>query len=149
MGKLIKNHLARLIVLTAAAYQVVAAVHGFFWRKIFRDFLTKRLDRIVNPPIIQTINLILSLLVLAWEWPVELVAGTIFHQSIRLSVLALIFPTLIALLLYQATNAALYYTIGIGVYFWAYRHQAPLLGSSLAQQPHSCYAPPCQASQPD
>jgi hypothetical protein len=41
MGRLIKNHLARLIILTAATYQVAAGLHGFFWPKIFWDMWTK------------------------------------------------------------------------------------------------------------
>ncbi|KAG8408087.1 hypothetical protein J3459_018185 [Metarhizium acridum] len=54
MGRLIKNHLGRLIILTAAAYQVGAAIEGFIWPKIFWDFLTKNLDPAVKPiPILQ------------------------------------------------------------------------------------------------
>ena len=79
MGKLIKNHWARLIVLTAAVCmyysdaglfngqrsrkdekepwnwanhdldQVAAALESFFWPKIFWDFLTKTLDPAVKP----------------------------------------------------------------------------------------------------
>ena len=40
MGKLIKNHLARLIILTAALYQVAAGIHGIFWPKVFWDVFT-------------------------------------------------------------------------------------------------------------
>jgi len=62
MGKLIKNHWARLIVLTAAVYQVAAALEGFFWPKIFWDFLTKNLDVAVKPfPILQIINLLMGI----------------------------------------------------------------------------------------
>ncbi|KAJ4173491.1 hypothetical protein NW754_012493 [Fusarium falciforme] len=64
MGRLIKNHWARLIILSAAVYQVAAAIEAFIWPKIFWDFLTP--------------------------------------------------------LIYQGTNAAIYYLIGMVVYFWAY-----------------------------
>jgi hypothetical protein len=35
MGKLVKNHLARLIILTASSYQVAASLEALFWPKIF------------------------------------------------------------------------------------------------------------------
>ncbi|TVY45116.1 hypothetical protein LOCC1_G002606 [Lachnellula occidentalis] len=121
MGKLIKNHWARLIVLTAAIYQVAAAIEGFFWPKIFWDFLTKNLDGAVKPiPVLQTINLISGLVMLAWEWPLGFLAGTAIHRSIEARLVALPMCALVAALIYQATNPAIYYVIGMGVYFWAY-----------------------------
>ncbi|KAI9848285.1 MAG: hypothetical protein M1837_000549 [Sclerophora amabilis] len=121
MGKLIKNHWARLIILTAATYQVAAAIEGFFWPKVFWDFLTKNLDAVVKPlPILQVFNLIFGLIGIAWEWPVKFFAGTAVHRSIvgRLALYPL--SALAAALLYQGTNPAIYYTIGMVVYFWAY-----------------------------
>jgi hypothetical protein len=137
MGKLVKKHLARLIVLTAAAClpisftieifvnsladHVAAAVQGFFWPKFFWDFLTKNFDGAVKPiPILQIINLILGLLVLALEWPLRSLAGTTVQQSIMTRLFALPYTALAATLIYQATDPALYYMIGMGVYFWAY-----------------------------
>jgi len=121
MGKLVKNHLARLIVLSAAAYQFLAALEGFFWPKIFWDFLTKNLDVAVKPiPILQIINLVFSLFMLAWEWPLGFLAGSAFHRSIETRLVLLPLMALAAALMYQSTNPAIYYTIGMGVYFWAY-----------------------------
>jgi len=121
MGKLIKNHWARLIVLTAAMYQIAAAIEGFFWPKIFWDFLTKNLDGAVKPiPVLQTINLISGIVMLAWEWPLGFLAGTAIHRSIEARLVALPMSALVAALIYQATNPAIYYVIGMGVYFWAY-----------------------------
>jgi hypothetical protein len=121
MGKLIKNHWARLIVLTAAIYQVAAGLHGFFWPKIFWDFLTKNLDPAVKPiPILQSINLLFGLIMLAWEWPLGLIAGSAMHRSIEARLVVLPLVALAAALLYQGTNPAIYYTIGMVVYFWAY-----------------------------
>jgi len=121
MGKLIKNHWARLIVLTAATYQILAGIHGFFWPKIFWDFLTKNLDPAVKPlPILQTINLLFGIIMLAWEWPLGLIAGSAMHRSIEARLVVLPLVALAGALLYQGTNAALYYTIGMGIYFWAY-----------------------------
>jgi len=121
MGKLIKNHWARLIVLTAAIYQVAAGLHGFFWPKIFWDFLTKNLDPAVKPiPILQSINLFFGLVMLAWEWPLGLIAGSAMHRSIEARLVVLPLVALAAALLYQGTNPAIYYTIGMVVYFWAY-----------------------------
>jgi len=121
MGKLIKNHWARLIVLTAAVYQVAAAVEGFFWPKIFWDFLTKNLDLAVKPlPILQIINLVFGIVMFAWEWPLGFLAGTALHRSIEARLIALPLAALAASLIYQATNPALYYAIALVVYFWAY-----------------------------
>ncbi|KUJ22715.1 uncharacterized protein LY89DRAFT_575806 [Mollisia scopiformis] len=121
MGKLIKNHWARLIILTAATYQVVAGLHGFFWPKIFWDFLTKNLDPAVKPiPILQSINMLFGFIMLAWEWPLGLIAGSAMHRSIEARLVVLPLAALAGALLYQGTNAAIYYTIGMAVYFWAY-----------------------------
>jgi len=121
MGKLIKNHWARLIILTASLYQVAAAVEGFFWPKIFWDFLTKNLDFAVKPlPILQIINLVMGIFFFAWEWPPGFIAGTALHRSIEARLVLLPLTALASALLYQATNPAIYYMVGMGVYFWAY-----------------------------
>jgi hypothetical protein len=121
MGKLIKNHWARLIILTAAIYQCAAALEGFFWPKIFWDFVTKNLDGAVKPfPILQIINLLFGLFGLAWEWPLKALAGTALHRSDEARLVVYPLSALAAALLYQATNPALYYCIGMGVYFWAF-----------------------------
>ncbi|RMX87254.1 hypothetical protein D0869_02481 [Hortaea werneckii] len=118
MGKLIKNHWARLIIMTAACS---AALEGFFWPKILFDFLTKTLDGAVKPyPVLQTLNLVFAFISLAYEWPLKFVAGTSLHKSIEARMLWLPLCSLSCILLYQATNPGLYYLIGSGVYFWAY-----------------------------
>lgn len=121
MGRLIKNHWARLIILTAAAYQVAAAIEAFFWPKIFWDFLTNSLDAAVKPfPILQIANLVMGIFMFLMEWPVPLIAGTGLHRSLEFRLAMLPLTALAAALIYQGTNAALYYLIGIMVYFWAY-----------------------------
>ena len=121
MGKLIKNHWARLIVLTAAAYQIAASIHGCFWPKVFWDFLTKTLDPAVRPvPVLQLLNLLAGLCAGALEWPLPGLAGSALHRSIEARLVAYPLAALAALLLYQGTNAGLYYLIGVGVYFWAF-----------------------------
>ncbi|KAI1847331.1 hypothetical protein JX265_006451 [Neoarthrinium moseri] len=121
MGRLIKNHWARLITLTAAVYQIAAALEGFFWPKIFFDFLTKTLDPAVKPiPVLQIINLIMGFAMLAWEYPLGFIAGTSIHRSLEARLAALPLFALAAILTYQGTNAGLYYLISMVVYFWAY-----------------------------
>ncbi|GIK05924.1 hypothetical protein Aspvir_010038 [Aspergillus viridinutans] len=121
MGRLIKNHWARLIILTAAAYQVGSAVECFIWPKIFWDFTTRNLNSAVKPtPILQILNLIMGLLGIAWEWPLNLLAGTLPHRSIEVRLIMYPLSALLAALLYQGTDPAIYYLIGIAVYFWAY-----------------------------
>ncbi|KAI5463063.1 hypothetical protein BGZ63DRAFT_182480 [Mariannaea sp. PMI_226] len=121
MGRLIKNHWARLIILTAAAYQVAAAVECFIWPKIFWDFLTRTLDAGVRPiPILQIINLVLGLSLFCLEWPLSFIAGSTLHRSLEFRLAILPLTALTAVLIYQGTNAALYYLVGMAVYFWAY-----------------------------
>ncbi|KAK1250577.1 hypothetical protein MKX08_010580 [Trichoderma sp. CBMAI-0020] len=121
MGKLIKNHWARLIMLTAAAYQIGAAIEGFIWPKIFWDFLTRSLDVMVKPfPVLQIINLIFGIAMIALEWPLPLLAGTSIHRSIEFRLAILPLSALACLLMYQSTNPGLYYLVGMGAYFWAF-----------------------------
>lgn len=121
MGKLIKNHWARLIIMTAATYQIGAAIEGFIWPKIFWDFLTRSLDPAVRPiPVLQSINLIFGLWMLALEWPLGFLAGSSVHRSLEFRLAVLPLTTLAAALMYQSTNPAIYYMIGMVVYFWAY-----------------------------
>jgi len=133
MGRLIKNHWARLITMTAATYQIAAAIEGFFWPKIFWDFLTKTLDGAVKPiPVLQVINLVFGLYMLAWEWPLKFIAGSTIHRSIEARLVFLPMTALAAALLYQDTNPAIYYMIALGVYFWAYSE-----GEQIVEKPWS------------
>ncbi|KAM5356239.1 hypothetical protein ACJ41O_002885 [Fusarium nematophilum] len=121
MGRLIKNHWARLIILSAAAYQVVAAIECFVWPKIFWDFLTRTLDGGVKPiPVLQIINLIMGIVMFGLEWPLGFVAGSSLHRSLEFRLAMIPLTALSAALIYQGTNAAIYYLIGMFVYFWGY-----------------------------
>jgi hypothetical protein len=101
--------------------QFAAAIEGFFWPKIFWDFLTKNLDGAVKPfPSLQIVNLVLALVAVAWEWPLKYLAGTGVHRSFEARIVIYSLSSLAAVLLYQGTNPALYYLIAIGVYLWAY-----------------------------
>lgn len=121
MGRLIKNHWARLIILTSAAWQVGGSVEGFFWPKIFWDFITNSLNVAVKPiPVLQVINLVLGIVALAWEWPLKPLAGSVPHRSIILRLLLYPLSALACALMYQTGDVAIYYTIGMAIYFWAY-----------------------------
>jgi hypothetical protein len=102
--------------------QILAAIQGFFWPKIFWDFSTKALDRLIRPvPVLQTMNLLTGLAILALELPLSLVAGSSIHRSIAFRLAVLPFVALPGCLLYQATNAFAYYLIAEVIYFSAYR----------------------------
>ncbi|KAK8859526.1 PRO41 protein [Apiospora arundinis] len=102
-------------------HHVLAAVQAFIWPKVFWDFLTTRLDASVAPvPILQVVNLLCALALLALEWPAPALAGTAIHASLALRIVVLPLAALLAVLLYQATNAALFYLIGMGLYAWGY-----------------------------
>jgi len=120
MGRLIKHHWARLIILTAAAYQIGASIEGFFWPKIFWDFSTTRFDAFVTPvPFLQITNILLGLAVMGFEWPIKYVAGNVAHRNIIPRTIAYPLCGFAALLMYQSTDAAIYYLIGTGIYLWA------------------------------
>ncbi|PWY86802.1 DNA glycosylase [Aspergillus heteromorphus CBS 117.55] len=121
MGRLIKNHWARLIILTASAYQIGGAIEGFIWPKVFWDFMTDNLNGAVNPiPVLQILNLLMGLVCIAWEWPLKYLAGSPPHRSIEFRLILYPLSALLSMLLYQGTDPAIYYLIGVGVYFWAY-----------------------------
>lgn len=108
-------------MLTNRPDQIAAAVEGFFWPKIFWDFITKTLDPAVKPiPVLQSINLVFGIILLAWEWPLGFLAGSSLHRSLEARLAFLPLTALAAALMYQGTNAAIYQVIGLGVYFWAY-----------------------------
>lgn len=71
-------------------------------------------------PILQTINLVSGLFLLAWEWPLGFLAGSGIHRSLEARLAALPLVALSAALIYQGTNAALYYVVALIAYFWAY-----------------------------
>ena len=101
--------------------QIAAALEGFFWPKVFWDFLTKNLDGAVRPvPALQVLNLVLGITGLAWEWPLSYISGTRMHRSIEARLVIYPLSSLVALLLYQGTNPGIYYLVGMVVYFWAY-----------------------------
>lgn len=108
-------------VLTPLADQIAAAIEGFFWPKFFFDWLTKNFDGAVKPiPTLQIINLVIGIISLAYEWPLKYIAGTALQRSLEARMLWLPLASMASILLYQATNPALYYFIGCIVYFWAY-----------------------------
>lgn len=69
---------------------------------------------------LQILNLIFGLLVLAWEWPLKFIAGTPPHRSIVLRLLVYPLGALLCALMYQSGDVAIYYLIGMAAYFWAY-----------------------------
>lgn len=125
MGKLIKNHLARLLTLVAATYMFAASVHAFFWPKLFYDFATLNLNVLVKPvPYLQIVEVVLALLILAFEWPLSIItkwpAVQKVHASIELRLTIYPGAALLIALLYQGSDPALYFLIASGLWFWAY-----------------------------
>jgi len=62
----------------------------------------------------------MGLLGVAWEWPLKYFAGPMPHRSIEFRLLLYPLSSILAALIDQGTNAAIYYFVGILVYFWAY-----------------------------
>lgn len=103
--------------------QVAAALEGFFWPKIFWDFLTKNFDGAVKPvPILQILNLLFGIISLLWEWPLKFwqFPESKLHKSMEARIMLYPLFAVAAIMMYQSTNPAIYYMVGVGVYFWAY-----------------------------
>ena len=56
----------------------------------------------------------------AWEWPSKDIVGTALYKSIMARLVMLLIAGLAAMMLYQATNSAIYYGIALVVYLWGY-----------------------------
>lgn len=56
----------------------------------------------------------------ALEWPLSFVAGSSLHRSLEFRLAILPLTALSSILMYQSTNPAIYYVIGMIVYFVAY-----------------------------
>ena len=75
---------------------------------------------------------------LAWEWPLGAIAGTGLHRSIEARLIVYPLSALVALLIYQGTNAGLYYIVGMGAYFWAYSEGEVRLLNLFPNLPFPC-----------
>lgn len=71
-------------------------------------------------PILQLINLLFGIFAFLLEYPVKPLAGTYFHGSIEIRLFLFPLLALAAIIMYQTTNAAIYYIIGEIIYFWAF-----------------------------
>ena len=83
---------------------------------------TKALDPAVKPlPILQIFNVIAGIFGLCWEYPLPfLIPNTALHRSITARLTIYPISIVLAALIYQGTNAAIYYIVGLIVYFWAH-----------------------------
>ncbi len=80
------------------------------------------MDHAVKPaPVLQLINLVAGAILIAWEWPLAAIAGSPIHRSIGARLAMLPLAALPAGLMYQGTNACIYYVISMIIYAWAYR----------------------------
>lgn len=132
-----------------ATDQFCAALQGFFWPKVFFDILTKNLDGIVKPiPVLQLINLVLSILAFAMEWPLKFIAGSGVHRSVEARLIFLPLAALCSILMYQSFDAGVYYLVALIIYFVAYSEgevSSCLLSRSkdiqVTDNPHRASAP--------
>jgi hypothetical protein len=100
---------------------LIASLMAFIWPKAFFDFVTSEMDILVSPvPFLQVINLFLAVLVLLWEWPVQIIASSSIQQSLLCRLVFLPLVSVISCLIYQGGDVAIYYIISVIVYWWAY-----------------------------
>lgn len=93
-------------------------------------------------PALQILNLVMGVLGLAWEWPLKPFAGSLPHRSIEIRLVIYSLSALLAALLYQGADPAIYYLVGIGVYFWAYSEgevYRPVVNFSFSRKSSDIY----------
>lgn len=72
-------------------------------------------------PYLQTLNILGSVLVVIFEWPLNIVRKTNVYRSFVIRFLVLPIIATMALFLHQGTDSAIFYLIGIGVYIYAWK----------------------------
>jgi hypothetical protein len=143
MGNLIWHEYARNVSLTASVYTVWASFWGCFYRKFFWDFVGGILrdpgglqapassaifiTLIVKVPVIQLLTMVTAFGMLALEFPLPLLRGTVLHRSIVLRIVLLVMQASMAIIFYQGTNGALWSLIAAGCYT-----RAQVLGETMA-----------------
>jgi len=143
MGNLIWHEYARNVSLTASVYTVWASFWGCFYRKFFWDFVGGILrdpgglqapassaifiTLIVKVPVIQLLTMVTAFCMLALEFPLPLLRGTVLHRSIVLRIVLLVMQASMAIIFYQGTNGALWSLIAAGCYT-----RAQVLGETMA-----------------
>ncbi|KAM0745847.1 hypothetical protein T439DRAFT_319673 [Meredithblackwellia eburnea MCA 4105] len=134
MGVLIMHEWARLLAMTSACYAIWACIWGIIYRKYFWDMVGGTLGPnglipppqatffvavIVKVPIVQILNIVFGVMVLALELPLPLIEGTSIHRSFIFRVVFYLMCGVIATLVYQSVDAALFYAITSAVYMKA------------------------------
>jgi len=132
MGNLVWHEYARFVSITASVYSVWASFFGFFYRKFFWDFVGGTLrdpggiqpspkaaffiDIIVKIPLVQMAAMVIGFFILAIEFPVPQLKRFRLYRSLIFRVVILLFQTMITILFYQGTNAAIWSLIAAGCY---------------------------------
>ncbi|GAA5902739.1 uncharacterized protein JCM6883_007225 [Sporobolomyces salmoneus] len=137
MGKFIITMWARLLALTSASYVLWATLWAFCYRKFLWDFVGGDLGskglipspkvelfikEIVDFPVVQIINLLLSLFTLSIEYPLHssLLRLKLFRSlPVRVALHFVDFG--FAMLLYQTIDGGVFYLVTSLVYFVAWR----------------------------
>lgn len=99
-------------------------------------------------PVLQIINVLMGVFMFLLDWPCPGLGGSMLHRSLEFRLAILPLAGLAAALLYQATNAAIYYVVALVVYFWAYSEgevrllrSTPLTAPGLTQTQIICAKP--------
>jgi hypothetical protein len=129
---------SRLIALTASVYTVWAGFFGLVYRKFFWDFVGGTLrnpgglqppassalfvSMIVKAPVIQSLSIVLAVMIIALEYPLPFLKGTMMHRSIVRRIPLLLMQAFLAILYYQGTNGAIWSLLAAGAYTRAVAH---------------------------
>ncbi|THH29204.1 hypothetical protein EUX98_g4984 [Antrodiella citrinella] len=135
MGNLVWHEYARFVSMTASVYTIWAAFWGLFYRKFFWDFVggivrspgglqpspnvSVMITLIVKAPIIQIFSMLAGFTLVALEYPLPFVKGTMFHRSLIVRIMLLLVQSVLAILYYQGTNGAIWSLIAMGCYIRA------------------------------
>jgi len=127
MGNLIWHEYARFLSITSSVYTIWASFWGFFYRKFFWDFVGGTLrdpggiqapkssavfvTLIVKAPMVQILAMLVAFVLLAFEWPLPRLRGTMIHRTLISRVILLILQAFLAALFYQGGDGAVWSTI--------------------------------------
>jgi len=144
MGNLIWHEYSRLVAITASVYTFWAGFWGLIWRKFFWDFVGGTIrdpgglqappasaifvTLIIRAPVIQVLSIVLAGLIIALEFPVPFLKGTLLYRSIVLRIPLLVTQAFFAILFYQGTNGAIWSLIAAGGYT-----RAVILGEKMKE----------------
>jgi len=108
---------------------------GLLLSQSFFDMFTPIFNVLVAPvPVVQIINLLAGIFILALEWPLVLLKDTGLQRAFAVRFALYPIFAVVALIQYQCTNASFYLLIGTAVYFQAWSERELIGGAGQGKR---------------